>query len=325
MTGIGEWEFPAPAQPKAEEVAFELDRTLSSVVSLRSEIPDDAFTASVLGTERGGNGIVIGGDGLVLTIGYLITEAETVWLVSDEGTATPAHVVGYDQTTGFGLVQALGRLDAPAIELGASREAKVGVEVIVAGHGGRGHALKVQIVSKREFAGYWEYLLDEAVFTAPPHQSWGGAALIGLDGRLQGVGSLFIQDVQAGGAPREGNMFVPIDLLEPILDDLLKFGKVDKPPRPWLGMYTTEAEGYVVVAGLARGAPAHRADLQVGDVVLNVADVPVTDLADMFRQIWALGPVGTVIPLTVSRHGDEVRIRVHSADRSEFLKSPGLH
>ena len=180
-------------------------------------------------------------------------------------------------------------------------------------------------MSRRELAGYWEYLLDEAIFTAPPHPNWGGAALIGLDGRLQGVGSLFIQDVQAGGAPREGNMFVPIDLLEPILDDLLKFGKVDKPPRPWLGMYTTEAEGYVVVAGLARGAPAHRADLQVGDVVLNVADAPVTDLADMFRQIWALGPVGTVIPLTVSRHGDEVRIRVHSADRSEFLKSPGLH
>ena len=325
MTGIGEWEFPAAAQPKSEEVAFELDRTLSSVVSLRSEIPDDAFTASILGTERGGNGIVIDGDGLVLTIGYLITEAETVWLVSGEGTATPAHVVGYDQTTGFGLVQALGRLDAPAIELGASREAKVGDEVIVAGHGGRGHALKVQIVSKREFAGYWEYLLDEAVFTAPPHPSWGGAALIGLDGRLQGVGSLFIQDVQEGDVPREGNMFVPIDLLGPILDDLLKFGKVDNPPRPWLGMYTTEAEGTVVVAGLARGAPAHRADLQVGDVVLNVADAPVTDLADMFRRIWALGPVGTVIPLTVSRDGDEVRIRVHSADRSEFLKSPGVH
>ena len=272
---------------------------------------------------------MIGGDGLVLTIGYLITEAETVWLVADEGTATPAHVVGYDQATGFGLVQALGRLDAPAMEIGASRETKVGDEVIVAGHGGRGHALKAQIVSKREFAGYWEYLLDEAIFTAPPHPNWGGAALIGLDGRLQGVGSLFIQDVQEGGAPREGNMFVPIDLLGPILDDLLKFGlkfgKVDKPPRPWLGMYTTEAEGNVVVAGLARGAPAHRADLQVGNVVLKVADAPVTEMAEMFRRIWALGPVGTVIPLTVSRDGDEVTIRVHSADRNEFLKSPGVH
>ena len=325
MTGIGEWKFPAAAQPKADEVAFDLDRTLSSVLSLRSEIPDDAFTASDLGTERGGNGIVIGGDGLVLTVGYLITEAETVWLVADEGTATPAHVVGYDQATGFGLVQALGRLDAPAMKLGASRETKVGDEVIVVGHGGHGHALKAQIVSKREFAGYWEYLLDEAIFTAPPHPSWGGAALVGLDGRLQGVGSLFIQDVHKGGAPREGNMFVPIDLLGPILDDLLKFGKVNKPPRPWLGMYTTEAEGNVVVAGLASGAPAHRADCQVGDVVLKVADAPVTEMADMFRRIWALGPAGTVIPLIVSRDGDEVTIRLHSADRNEFLKSPGVH
>ncbi len=148
-----------------------------------------------------------------------------------------------------------------------------------------------------------KYLLDEAIFTAPPHPNWGGAALIGLDGRLQGVGSLLIQDVHQGGAPREGNMFVPIDLLGPILDDLLKFGKVNKPPRPWLGMYTTEAEGNVVVAGLARGAPAHRADCQVGDVVLKVADAPVTEMADMLRRIWALGPVGTVIPLTVSRDG----------------------
>ena len=325
MTEMGDWEFPSAAQPKADEVAFELDRVLASILFLRSKIPDDAFTASVLGTERGGNGVVIGGDGLVLTIGYLITEAETVWLVSGDGTATPAHVVGYDQSTGFGLVQALGRLDAPAMELGISREAKVGDDVIVAGHGGRRHALKARIISKREFAGYWEYVLDEAIFTAPPHPLWGGAALIGSDGRLQGVGSLFVQEAHEKGTPRDGNMFVPIDLLEPILDDLLKFGKVDKPPRPWLGMYAAEADGNLVVAGLAKGAPADRADVQVGDVVLKVADAAVADLADLFRRIWALGPVGTVIPLTVSRDGQELRIDVHSADRNQLLKSPGLH
>jgi S1-C subfamily serine protease len=325
MTETGEWEIPEPAQPKAEEVAFELDRVLSSVLSLRSQIPEDAFTASILGTERGGNAVVIGDDGLVLTIGYLITEAETVWLMSGDGTATPAHIVGYDQTTGLGLVQALGRLGAPAIELGASQDTEIGDEVIVAGHGGRQHALKSRVISKREFAGYWEYVLDEAIFTMPPHPNWGGAALIGSDGRLRGIGSLLVQAAQEGGPPRDGNMFVPIDLLEPILDDLLKFGRVDKPPRPWLGMYTMEADGNLVVAGLAKGAPAHSADLQVGDVVVRVADTPVADLADMFRKIWALGPAGTVIPLTVSREGEELRIRVHSADRNEFLKSPGLH
>ncbi len=325
MSENGDWEFPAEAQPKAEDVAFELDKTLSSVLSLRSEVPEDAFSASNLGTERGGNGVVIGDNGLVLTIGYLITEAETVWLVSGEGTASPAHVVGYDQATGFGLVQALGRLGLPAMELGTSRESRAGDEVIVAGHGGRVHALKAHIISKREFAGYWEYLLDEAIFTAPPHPSWGGAALIGPDGRLQGIGSLLVQEAQEEGTPCDGNMFVPIDLLEPILDDLLKFGKVDRPPRPWLGMFTAEADGNLVVAGLASGAPADRADLQVGDVVLKVADAPVADMAEMFRRIWSLGQAGTVVPLTISRNGDELSISVHSADRNEFLKSPGLH
>ncbi len=325
MTEMGEWEFPAAARPRAEEVDFDLERTLSSVLSLQSQIPDDAFTASILGTGRGGNGVVIGGDGLVLTIGYLITEAESVWLVSGEGTATPAHVVGYDQVTGFGLVQALGRLGVPAIEIGASRDSSVGDEVVVAGHGGLGHALKANIISRREFAGYWEYILDEAIFTAPPHPLWGGAALIGRDGRLQGIGSLFVQEAHDEGVPREGNMFVPIDLLEPILDDLMKFGRVNRPPRPWLGMYTTDDQGSLGVAGLASGAPAHRADIQVGDVVLKVADVPVIGLADMFRRIWALGPVGTVVPLTVSRDGDVVSVNVRSADRNEFLKSPGVH
>ncbi len=325
MAETGEWEFPVEAQPKPEDAAFDLDGILSSVLALRSEVPDDAFTASVLGTERGGNGVVIGDDGLVLTIGYLITEAETVWLTSDAATATPAHVVGYDQTTGFGLVQALGKLGVPAMELGTSRDSKVGDHVIVAGQGGRRHALKAQVVSKREFAGYWEYVLDEAIFTAPAHPSWGGAALVGRDGRLQGIGSLFVQDAGGGGEPRHGNMIVPIDLLEPVLDDLLKFGRVDKPPRPWLGLYMIEAEEKLVVTGLARGAPAHRADVEVGDVVLEVAGAPVADLADMFRKVWALGAAGTEIPLTVSRDGNELKIRVRSADRNAFLKSPRLH
>ncbi len=325
MSEFEGWEFPAGVQPRAEEVGFALDETLSSVLSLRSKIPDDAFTASILGTERGGNGVVIGDDGLVLTIGYLITEAETVWLVSGGGKATPAHVVGYDQTTGFGLVQALGRLDAPAIALGTSRTTRVGDPVIVAGGGGRRHALSARIVAKREFAGYWEYVLDEAIFTEPAHPLWGGAALIGADGKLQGIGSLLVQAAHDDGMSDEINMFVPIDLLAPILDDLLKFGKVDQPPRPWLGMLTMEADDSLVVAGLTEGAPANQAGLQLGDAVVKVADTPVVDLVDMFRRIWALGPAGTVIPLTINRSGAERTVDVHSADRNAFLKPPDPH
>lgn len=325
MSDDEEWAFPQGAQPQPEEVGFDLERALSAVLSLRAEIPPDAFSAGTLGTERAGNGVVIGDEGLVLTIGYLITEAATVWLVSAAGAAVPAHVVGYDQVTGFGLVQALGRLGVPALELGSSEALRVGDDVIVAGEGGRPHALNARVVSKREFAGYWEYLLDEAIFTAPPHPSWGGAALIGADGTLRAIGSLLVQEAQAGGTARDGNMFVPIDLLPPILDDLMKFGKVDRPPRPWLGLFASEAEDGLVVAGLARGAPAARANLKVGDVVLKVADRPVADLAEMFRRIWALGEAGTVVPLTVSRDGAEFDVAVRSADRNDFLKSPGLH
>ncbi len=325
MSDDSDWEFPVDAQPQAEELAFDLDRALTSVLSLRAEIPPDAFSAASLGTERAGNGVVIGAEGLVLTIGYLVTEAATVWLVSAGGTATPAHVVGYDQVTGFGLVLALGRLEVPAIELGSSDDLRTGDEVIVAAEGGRAHALKAQVVSKREFAGYWEYLLDEAIFTTPPHPSWGGAALIGGDGALWGIGSLLVQEALGPGRARDGNMFVPIDLLPPILDDLMKFGKVDQPPRPWLGLFATEAEGALVVAGLASGAPAARADLRVGDVVLKVAGAPIADLAEMFRRIWSLGAAGTMIPLTISRDGAEFSVTVRSADRNAFLKSPGLH
>ncbi len=320
-----DWEFPSEVRPNVKDVAFDLEAALSAVVHLRAEVPQDAFTAATLGTERDGNGVVIREDGLVLTIGYLISEAATVWLTTSRGGAAPGHVLAYDQSTGFGLVQALGRLDVPALERGGSEACAVGDLVIVAGHGGPRHALQARIASKREFAGYWEYVLDEAIFTLPAHPQWGGAALIGRDGKLLGIGSLLVQGVAESGEQVDANMIVPIDLLDPIFEDLLRFGRSNRPPRPWLGMYTTEAGEGPTVVSLARNGPAHRAQIRAGDRIVAVAGARVTGLADLYRKIWALGPAGTEVPLTLMREGDSFDVRIGSANREDFLKKPHLH
>ncbi|MDP6884564.1 MAG: S1C family serine protease, partial [Rhodospirillales bacterium] len=308
-----DWEIKADHQPKQDDFAFDLEATLSSVVALRARIPEDAFTASTLGTERGGNGVVIRGDGLILTIGYLITEADEIWLSTEEGRAVAAHVVGYDQASGFGLVQALGSLGLPAMTLGRSRNLAEGARVIVAGNGGRRRSICANVVSKREFAGYWEYVLDEGIFTSPPHPNWGGAALVGDDGKLYGIGSLFVQQAHPGEAPVDGNMIVPIDLLVPILDEMLMFGRPNRPPHPWLGMYTAEAGSDLVIAGLAKGGPADQAGLEVGDRVTDVDGAPPISLADLFRRIWALGKAGVEVPLDVIRDGKPMHVNVRSA------------
>src|SRR5947208_4370058 len=232
MADLSNWAFPPEMQPNAEELRFDLEAALDSMVLLRSEVPEDAFTAGILGTERIGNGVVIRDDGLVLTIGYLITEATTIWLNTNKGAAVAGHPLAYDQATGFGLVQPLGKLAAPALSRGTAASCRVADDVVVAGHGGRKHALKAKLSARREFAGYWEDVLGDALFTTPAHPHWSGAALVDADGQLAGIGSLYVQEKLEDDEIR-GNMFVPIDLLPPILDDLVTRGRSASPPRPW--------------------------------------------------------------------------------------------
>jgi len=317
------WAFPANLQPKADDLRFDLNQALRSVVMLRAEIPDDAFTASILGTERFGNAIVIRDDGLMLTIGYLITEAESIWLTTNEGVVIPGHPLAVDFATGLGLVMPLGKLDAPALARGSGESLAAGDEVVVIGHGGRTHALLAQVFAKREFAGFWEYVLDEAIYTTPPHPEWSGAALVGMDGRLLGIGSLFVQEAVDDKA-QKGNLFVPVDVIEPILDDLLTRGHPSTPPRPWLGMYTGEDNGRLVVGGVASDGPADAAGVQPGDVVVDVAGKRVTGLAELFRSVWRQGPAGTQIALGLLREGTPVRVDVRSGDRADFLRKPRL-
>jgi S1-C subfamily serine protease len=324
MADLSNWAFPPEMQPKAEEARFDLETALNSMVLLRAEVPEDAFTAGILGTERIGNGVVIREDGLVLTIGYLITEATSIWLNTNAGKAVAGYPLAYDQPSGFGLVQPLGKLDAPALARGTAASCHVGDDVVLASHGGRKHALKAKLIAKREFAGYWEYVLDEALFTAPAHPHWSGAALIGGEGRLLGIGSLMVQE-ELGGRSVQGNMVVPIDLLEPILEDLLKLGRTKRAARPWLGLYATEVKGHVVVSGLAEGGPAERAGVQPGDIVVEVAGARVGGLADLFRKIWSVGAAGVEVPMTLAREGSVSRVRVPSADRQDLLKKPSLH
>jgi len=320
-----EWQIPPNYQPDPDVLAYDLRRALDAIVSLRAHVPDDAFTAQTLGTERAGQGVVIRSDGLVLTIGYLITEAEEIWLTSNEGHAVQGHVQAYDYTSGFGLVQALAPLGTPILSLGDSRRLAPGTDVVVGGAGGRAHSLAATVVARQEFAGYWEYLIDDAIFTAPSHPNWGGTALIGPRGDLVGIGSLQLQHEADGGRIVPLNMSVPIDLLKPILDDLLTLGRVDQPPRPWLGLYASEAEGeHVMIIGLAGDAPAQRAGLRAGDLVHAVAGQTVSSLADFYQSIWALGPAGVDVPLTLDREGDRFDVSIRSADRARFMRSPRL-
>jgi len=325
MASVSDWKVPTSAQPKPEDYAYDLDAALSAVVGVRAVVPSDAFTADTLGTERAGNGVLIRADGLVLTIGYLVTEADTIWLTLIDGRAVPGTVLAYDQSTGFGLIQALARLDLPALPLGTSKSISVGERVVVGGAGGRQKSVAARVVAKQEFAGYWEYVVDEAIFTSPSHPNWGGTALIGPKGDLLGIGSLQLQEGREQGPPGDINMIVPIDLLPPIFDDLLTLGRPNKPQRPWLGLYATAIENRIVVVGLAKDGPAQRADLRTGDVLLSVAGGAVHDLAGFYRRVWSLGPAGIEIPMSVYRDGKTIDTRLKSGDRNRFLKTPKLH
>lgn len=317
-------EAATSPRPEADHLVAEIRQSLDSVVSLQAEIPEDAFTASILGVKRAGSGVVIDEDGLVLTIGYLITEAETIWLTTPSGRLVPAHPLAIDQDSGLGLAQALDKLGAPAAQIGRSADAQVGDPVVMAA-GGRRQFIEAGIVAKHEFAGYWEYFLDEAIFTAPAHPFWGGAGLFAADGRLIGVGSLHVESADGEDIPNDVNMIVPVDLLPPLLGQLRAGGIAGRPARPWIGVFSAESEGRVVIAGVAERSPAAAAGIRRGDIVAAVGEAAVGSLADFYRGMWARGAAGVEIPIEIVRDGRSVWLRVRSVERSANFKRPRLH
>jgi S1-C subfamily serine protease len=315
------WALPPEVRPEPGRLDFDLDAALNAMVWLSVRVPDKAYTAPLLGTERIGNGSVIGEDGIVLTIGYLISEAQTIWITDHRGRTVPGHALGVDFASGLGLVLPAMPLDVPALPRGPSAEVAIGDELLVLGHGGIGHALAARLDERKTFAGYWEYVLDDALYTMPAHPRWSGSALVDRQGRLIGVGSLLVQEAGPDGVKRM-NMSVPVDLLEPILDDLRRHGRADRPPRPWLGFFVQEYEGRLVVGGLATRGPAARAGIEPGDQIAAVAGQRVKSLVELFRAIWAQGPAGTSIALTLRREGRPRDVRVDSIDRDSILWRP---
>lgn len=293
---------------------------VDALVSVKARIPEDAMSAGLLGTERVGHGVRIRDDGLIATIGYVVNDAESVWLGTRDGTTVPGVVLGYDFDSGFGLVRPTLPLPGATIEIGSANRLTVGDDVLVIGSDPSDQGLAAQVVAKQEFAGRWEYLLEEAIFTAPPHESWSGAALLDADGALCGLGSLVIQNFEIDGRLSTVNMFVPIDLLLPIVDEICEHGRRDTPPRPWLGVLVDDAQDQLMVVGVYRNCPADRAGLKPGDVIVGVDGAPVSNLAELFRNVWRLGSAGARVPLSIVRDAERFDAVVNSADRALFQR-----
>lgn len=317
----------AAPRPDRGTLGYDLDTALSAVVRLHADVDQHCVTSATLGAEREGAGIVIDENGLILTVGYLIVEARDVTIsILGRGEPVVGEAIAYDHETGLGMVRSVDPLDVTPLPLGTARNLRAGDAVTVSGYGGFDQAIAAEVVMRQEFAGSWEYMLDNAIYTTPLHPYWGGAALIGDDGALVGVGSLYLEEPIGDGTDRRpGNMFVPIDELLPIFDDLVSTGRALRPARPWVGVHVTEAEHRLYVTGVTEEGPGQRAGFQPGDAVLSIEGVPVETLSEMYRILWAAGEAGVDLVYTVLRDDDIITIRVTSGDRYAFLDLPQRH
>jgi serine protease Do len=311
---------PASAQnsPQNSPRNSWVEELVSAVVRVRTHINPEGRTVEGLGREREGSGIVIDTDGLVLTIGYLMVEAYAAEVVDNNGRTVPANVV--DHETGFGLLRTMEPLKLKPMILGKSAEIKERDPVLIASFGGTGMVSAAYVVAKREFAGSWEYMLDEALFTAPPHPAWSGAALISREGKLIGVGSLIVGDAVGGAEKTPGNMFVPSDRLPPILGDLISDGHRAGPGRPWIGVNTDELRGRLFVSRVTPGGPAEKAGIKRGDVIVGINGEQPKNLADFYRKLWAQGSAGASIALDVLQDHQINRVDIRSINRRDHLK-----
>jgi S1-C subfamily serine protease len=309
-----------PSAPAQDKPQAEAEETLSAIVRVKAKIVANARSAATLGLQREGSGVLVR-EGYVATIGYLVIEAESIEVATAEGKSVPAALAGYDHASGFGLLKLLAPLPGKPLPLGDSGALAEREPAMIASYGGRDAVNVVYVVSRRPFSGSWEYLLDSAIFTYPPVMNWSGSSLISAKGELLGLGSLIVNDAAGAGTQSPGNMFVPVDLLKPILDDLIARGRANGPVRPWLGLNTEEMRGRLFVARVSPEGPAERAGLKSGDIVIGVGGDEVSSLADFYRKVWARGAAGVDVPLKVLQGVQVKDVNVRSIDRLEYFRS----
>lgn len=321
LPAFGAAPSAAPATTKEDPSAYQhLVDAARAVVGIKVKALANARSSRTLGSERQGSGVVFGPENLVVTIGYLILEADSVEITTSKGVTVPAAVAAYDHATGFGLLRPLGALDTKPIRLGASGKVESLDRLLVAAGGGEDSLSVATVVSRRQFAGYWEYLIDGAIFTSPPRPDFGGAALINKEGELVGIGSLFVMNAAVPDERMPGNMFVPIDLLKPVLAEMIATGKQKGAHRPWIGLSSTEEDGRLKVIRVNSDGPAEKAGIEPGDIILQLSGKKIENLPDFYRRLWSAGAPGVEVTLKVLKGSDVVDVKVRSIDRSENIQ-----
>jgi S1-C subfamily serine protease len=311
--------------PKADDEGIDPDKLYSALVRVQTTAVPNARSNATLGREREGTGTVIAKGGVVLTIGYLVVEADDVKITDNRGRSYPARVLAYDHPTGLGLLKVTVPFNVEPVKMGSSAKLADKEPVLIAGWGGIPDTALAYVVSKRPFAASWEYLLDEAIFTSPPTTGWSGAALVDRKGTIVGVGSLVVRDATIEDPKVPGNMFVPIDALKPILDDMIRTGRRKDAPRPWLGLAAEEMQGRLIVARVSPDGPADLAGIRTGDIILGVGNEAVRTQTEFYRKVWAKGKAGAEVPLRVLQGIDIKDVRVRSIDRVEYFRPATMH
>lgn len=322
--------FIAAETPTAKRSADEspaatngAERLYGALVRIRAVAAPNARSNSTVGREREGTGAVIGNDGLILTIGYLVLEAEDVKITDWRGRSYPARVLANDHATGLSLLKTSSPLDVLPVPLGDSSKLSNGETVLIAGWGGIPDTARAYVVSRRPFTSNWEYMLDEAIFTSPATTGWSGAALVDSKGTIVGVGSLLLPEAIPGRQELWGNMFVPIDALKPILGDLIKTGRRQSAPRPWLGVGADEVFGRLIVSRVSPDGPADSAGVKKGDIILGVGNDPVSSRAELYEKLWSTNRAGDVIKLRVLQGAEIREVDVKSIGRDDYFRTTG--